>query len=175
MLMRIMNADGSEVGACGNATRCVALFEHLRTGRRETSFNVDTVEPRRLQCRMMEAPPAGSDTVTAAAGSVSIDGAKDVYAKERAEEVALQCGWVEVDMGAPILDWEAIPLAGPPQDTTTVHLQVAEVEGGAVEACCVNMGNPHAVLFVKDVSSIDVAGIGKVIHCCRTSHWHHRT
>jgi diaminopimelate epimerase len=32
--MRIRNADGSEAGACGNATRCVASLLHAETGRR---------------------------------------------------------------------------------------------------------------------------------------------
>lgn len=31
--MRILNADGSEAGACGNATRCVAALLHQETGR----------------------------------------------------------------------------------------------------------------------------------------------
>jgi diaminopimelate epimerase len=33
VFMRIFNADGSEVGACGNAARCVALLEAQATGR----------------------------------------------------------------------------------------------------------------------------------------------
>jgi diaminopimelate epimerase len=33
--MRILNADGSESGACGNATRCVAQLLFAETGRRE--------------------------------------------------------------------------------------------------------------------------------------------
>jgi diaminopimelate epimerase len=32
--MRIRNPDGNEAGACGNATRCVALLLHGETGRR---------------------------------------------------------------------------------------------------------------------------------------------
>ena len=31
-VMRILNADGSEVGACGNATRCVVRLLHAETG-----------------------------------------------------------------------------------------------------------------------------------------------
>ena len=30
--VRIYNNDGSEAGACGNGMRCVALYEHLRSG-----------------------------------------------------------------------------------------------------------------------------------------------
>ncbi|NJM35008.1 MAG: diaminopimelate epimerase, partial [Rhodomicrobium sp.] len=36
--MRIMNADGSEVSACGNATRCVAAMLAEETDRTEVSI-----------------------------------------------------------------------------------------------------------------------------------------
>ena len=36
VFMRILNADGSEVGACGNATRCVGALISRETGRTET-------------------------------------------------------------------------------------------------------------------------------------------
>jgi len=39
--MRIRNADGSEAGACGNATRCVALLLGAESGRR--SLAIETV------------------------------------------------------------------------------------------------------------------------------------
>ncbi len=35
LFMRILNADGSEAEACGNATRCVAFLLFAETGRRE--------------------------------------------------------------------------------------------------------------------------------------------
>ena len=38
VFMRIFNADGSEVGACGNAARCVALLIARETGRSEVSI-----------------------------------------------------------------------------------------------------------------------------------------
>jgi diaminopimelate epimerase len=36
VFMRVMNADGTEVAACGNATRCVAALLAQETGRAET-------------------------------------------------------------------------------------------------------------------------------------------
>jgi diaminopimelate epimerase len=38
VFMRIYNADGSEVGACGNAARCIALLEAQATGRPEVAI-----------------------------------------------------------------------------------------------------------------------------------------
>ena len=41
LFMRILNADGSEAGACGNATRCVAALVMDETG--ERSLTIETV------------------------------------------------------------------------------------------------------------------------------------
>jgi diaminopimelate epimerase len=71
--------------------------------------------------------------------------------------------WVyRVDMGAPRLEWEAIPLARPADDTRRVDL--GWPEGDALSALgpasVVNMGNPHAVFFVPDLARVDAAGWG---------------
>lgn len=55
-------------------------------------------------------------------------------------------GLVTVEMPAPGLTWDAIPLAEP-CDTAAVDLGIE----GLPPAVCVSMGNPHAVLFVEDV------------------------
>jgi len=60
-----------------------------------------------------------------------------------------------VDMGAPRLRWNEIPLARPVADTRTVDVPL----DGAPDvgpASVVNMGNPHAVFFVGDVAAIDL-------------------
>ena len=38
VFMRVLNADGSEVGACGNASRCVAALLHPGLGRKRLSI-----------------------------------------------------------------------------------------------------------------------------------------
>jgi diaminopimelate epimerase len=58
---------------------------------------------------------------------------------------------VSVNMGAPRLEWAQIPLA---HEVDTLHLPLPGDPVG------VNMGNPHAVFFVPDVSVIDVAAEG---------------
>ena len=67
---------------------------------------------------------------------------------------------VRVDMGEPILVAERIP-------TTLTGLKVVdtpvEVLGETYGVTCVSMGNPHAVIFVEDVESFDVHGVGAVI------------
>jgi diaminopimelate epimerase len=114
VFMRIHNPDGSEAGACGNATRCVATLLHAQTGRRDVV--VQTI--------------AG-----ALPAVVRNDG-------------------VAVDMGVPRLDWADIPLAAA---TDTLHLPL---EG---DPAALSMGNPHATLFVTDLSAAPVAALGPAL------------
>lgn len=64
---------------------------------------------------------------------------------------------VRVDMGAPGLHPRAIPctIAG---ERIVEHPLV--VDGQRWNITCVSMGNPHAVIFVPDVQSVALAGIG---------------
>ena len=64
-----------------------------------------------------------------------------------------------VDMGAPRLGWRDIPLSRPIPDTSEVRIPLA---GGPDlgPASLVNMGNPHAVFFVRDVAAVDVEALG---------------
>ncbi len=111
--MRIWNADGSEVAACGNATRCVAAL-------------------------------VGRDcAIETAAGLL---------------RARLDDGGVSVDMGAPGLDWGAIPLAYA-MDTAAMPVGWDGLE----TPFAVNMGNPHVVFFVADVAAVDLAAIGPTI------------
>jgi diaminopimelate epimerase len=64
-------------------------------------------------------------------------------------------GLVAVDMGAPRLGWDEIPLS---HAMDTLHLPLARA-GLADPAGC-SMGNPHATFFVSDVSALDIAAIG---------------
>lgn len=117
--MRIWNADGGEVAACGNATRCVGWLL-LEEGGGAT---------RRIET------PAGM-----------------LYA-ERAGE-----GRITVDMGSPLLRWEEIPIA---RAMSTDRLDYAA--GGLAAPGAVNMGNPHVVFFVDDVSAVPIETLGPEI------------
>jgi diaminopimelate epimerase len=81
-----------------------------------------------------------------------------------------QAGWIacerlepwsyRVDMGAPRLAWNEIPLAHAVEDTGAVAIPLdGAPDLGA--ASLVNMGNPHAIFFVDDVAAIDLAGLGR--------------
>jgi len=65
-------------------------------------------------------------------------------------------GHVCVDMGAPRLTWDTIPLS---HACETHHLSI---EHGVLTAPdAVSMGNPHMVFFVPDVAGIDLHHVGQ--------------
>lgn len=64
-------------------------------------------------------------------------------------------GMIAVDMGAPHLAWNEIPLA---READTLTAPVAS--GGLSSPCCVNVGNPHAVFFVPDAEAVKLSEVG---------------
>ena len=60
-----------------------------------------------------------------------------------------------IDMGPARDDWKTIPLA---QEADTLHLPVSE--GPLSDGVGVNVGNPHAVFFVKDAAAVDLETVG---------------
>jgi diaminopimelate epimerase len=60
--MRTFNADGSESGACGNGTRCVARYVHERLGVHVPMLRIESGS------RVLECEPLGDGTVRVAMG-----------------------------------------------------------------------------------------------------------
>lgn len=60
-------------------------------------------------------------------------------------------GSVRVNMGAPQLSWQDIPLA------KRVDIDALPLQG---MPSAVGMGNPHCVFFVEDVEKLDIAALG---------------
>ncbi|MGH6735236.1 MAG: diaminopimelate epimerase [Methyloceanibacter sp.] len=125
VFMRIWNADGGEVAACGNAARCVAALVAEEQGR----------------------PQVTIETEDAVLGAV-VGGD----------------GQVTIDMGAPRLAWNEIPLAEPFHDTRRIELQAGPIDAPVLHSpAAVNVGNPHAIFFVEDVDAVDLARIGPML------------
>jgi len=123
--MRIYNSDGSQVGACGNAARCVALLLAQETGRPEIA--IETQEA------VLRAEAASAEHVT-------------------------------IDIGAPRLAWDEIPLAEPFHDTTGIELQIGPIDEPLLHSpSVVNVGNPHAIFWVEDVHAHDLARFGPLL------------
>ncbi len=63
---------------------------------------------------------------------------------------------VEVDMGEPVLDGRKIPVDADGQ----IINRPLEVEGKTYEITCVSMGNPHCVVYLNEIESIDLEKLG---------------
>lgn len=111
--MQIFNADGSEVEACGNATRCVPLF-------------------------------VGHDVL--------------IRTKAGLLDARAVDGGASVDMGAPVFDWNAIPLA---YAMDTLHMSASWEDLPAPAA--VNVGNPHVIFFIDDMDGVNFDRLGPLI------------
>ena len=82
-------------------------------------------------------------------GELGRDAVELVTARGRLAARRRADGLVSVNMGAPILEAAAIPVAGDPM--------ALPLAGGPV---AVGMGNPHCIFFVADAEAVDVAGEG---------------
>lgn len=112
--VRFYNTDGSEAGACGNATRCVADLLLRETG----------------------------------ADALLLRTERGLLPCQRAGDL------IRVNMGQPVEDWAAIPLA------RDVPLDDLPLQGAP---SAVGMGNPHCVLFVDDVEAAAITEIGPML------------
>jgi diaminopimelate epimerase len=137
--MRMFNNDGSEGEMCGNGIRCVAKYTH--------DHGLSDANPLRVETGR---------------GVLNIDLQLDSNRKVES---------ATVDMGEPFLDLEKIPV----QQTTIARnaalkqrgehrygVAVPEA-GGEIEMTFVNTGNPHAVIFVDDLSTVDLPALGPAI------------
>ncbi len=124
--MRIHNCDGSQVDACGNATRCIGRL-------------------------LMEELDKDAVTIETNAGLLhAFDGAAPRM--------------VTVDMGAPRLAWDQIPLAEEFADTRAIELQIGPIDDPILHTpAAVNMGNPHAIFWVDDIEAYDLAKVGPLL------------
>ncbi len=134
--MRILNADGSEVEMCGNGIRCFAKYLWDRGLTNKKVIEVETM-----------------------AGII------------KPEKMN---GLVRVDMGVPIFAPEEIPVdtvQGSKKENARGNAQRSErivdyplrIEDREFKVTCVSMGNPHAVIFVDNVSEFPVAYYGPMI------------
>lgn len=135
--VQIFNNDGSEVGACGNGTRCVAWA---------------------LLCDpIMKLPSPGLNADNRPSIRLMI---QDRYVSCWQEED----GQFTVNMGKPKLNWDEIPLAEEFHDTTGIELQIGPIDEPILKTpSVVNMGNPHVVFWVHDVDSYDLSLIGSLL------------
>lgn len=142
--MRMFNADGSESEMCGNAIRCVAKYVHdhgiaARSPLKiETGYGVLTIDVELAREKVRRATvDMGRPTLTA--GDIPV-GLTAADANGRVVDVPLFDHLSREAFG----DWHS-----------TVGLEP--------RLTCVSMGNPHAVLFCREVARVPLEQIGPVL------------
>ena len=116
--VKMYNSDGSETGACGNGTRCVA--DYLMKKENINNLHIQTISGK-LKCNKHK------NNIT-------------------------------VNMGEPRFDWNEIPLI------SKQNTQKEKINN--YEACCLSLGNPHAVIFFSnllDLEKLDLDFIGPLL------------
>lgn len=142
--MEMYNADGSLGQMCGNGIRCVGKFVYDFGLTSKTELSIDT--------------PAGVKYL-------------HLNVKDNCVES------VRVNMGCPILDEKQIPMAVfLPQFNEAVSNKKSDedgfiscpvtVNGSVYDITAVSMGNPHAIVYVDDVDSLDLEKIGPCFENC---------
>ena len=129
--MEMYNADGSRAEMCGNGIRCVAKYVYDKGLTDKTDISVISYG----QIKYLQ-----------------------LFLKEG------QVDTVRVNMGAPELRPERIPVAGaeagmPLEKERIVNAPII-VQGKEYKMTCVSMGNPHAVIFLEDVTNLEIEQIG---------------
>ncbi len=139
--MRMFNADGSEAEMCGNGIRCVAkyIYDH-KVAKAGGGFSVPEY-----------ASFPASLTIETQRGILTLG--LEVDGDDKVQRVC-------VNMGQPILAPKDIPV-----DLAVVRIvdEPIEIGGSELNMTCVSMGNPHAVFFCDDLSTIELGTIGPLI------------
>ena len=142
--MRILNADGSEVEMCGNGIRCLGKFIWDKIIRSQESG----VRSKK------------ASSVTKILSIETLGGIKHL---RKIGEL------IEVDMGEPILDAESIPARAElnsklkTQNSKLIINYPLQLKDKTFKITCVSMGNPHAIIVVRDVQSIPLSHYGPMI------------
>jgi diaminopimelate epimerase len=134
--MRMFNADGSESEMCGNGVRCVAKFVHDHGIVRKPTVTIETGR-----------------------GVLSLKLETSNGKVER----------VQVNMGEPILEAAKIPttvecarVVDEPLSRVGSDLGHAWLKDSGLDPrmTCVSMGNPHVVLYCRDVGKVPLENVG---------------
>ena len=138
--MEMYNADGSRAEMCGNGIRCVAKYVYDKGLTDKTDISV-------ISC-----------------GKVKY---LQLFIKDGKVDS------VRVNMGAPELRSEYIPVTAEAgekgsaggavtdgQDRESVIDEPITVQGTEYKMTCVSMGNPHAVVFMDNVTDLEIEKIG---------------
>lgn len=128
--MEMYNADGSRSEMCGNGIRCVGKYVY-------------------------DHGMTNNERITiVSAGSVKT---LDLFVEGKTDAERGHVARARVNMGSPILTPDQIPVIA---DGDKVVDEQIRVDGAEFRMTCVSMGNPHAVIFTKNVAALKLEQIG---------------
>ena len=156
-MMRIFNADGSEVEMCGNGISCLAKY-----------IWDNRLRGQKAECRRLKVKNKNKNS------ALAIETLAGIMHLQKAGNL------IRVDMSEPILKPEKIPVRinkklNPPLPPFTkgglgritnskpIIDYPLRIEDKTFNITCVSMGNPHAVIVVKNVLTVPLSTIGPVI------------
>lgn len=128
--MEMYNADGTRSEMCGNGIRCVAKFVYDKGLTDKQQITVVSAG----QIKYLDLKVEGKSATSR--GCVTR---------------------VKVNMGNPVLLPEQIPVQA---EGDQVVDEPVQVNGKEYRMTCVSMGNPHAVVFMKDVKNLKIEDVG---------------
>lgn len=134
--MRILNADGSEAMMCGNASRCIGKYLFERGLTNNTNIKLETRSGiKTLQLHICH------NTVR----SITVDMLAPRF--DVPEQFDVERGTLDVQDYLPRFE-------------TCTDKSKASTQSVISGSMFVSMGNPHYVIFVDDISTVDVAALG---------------
>jgi diaminopimelate epimerase len=177
---RKMNGLGNDFVVLDARARPIALDEQMvrQIANRETGIGCDQL--------IMIVPSSGADAKmriwNSSGGEVESCGnaarcISDLLIKETGKDTVLidsdgglmisygaGDGNITVDMGVPKFGWQEIPLSEEFYDTRGIELQIGPIDNPVLHTpSVVNVGNPHAVFWVKDVNAYELDRLGPLL------------
>ena len=135
-MMRIFNADGSEVEMCGNGIRCLAKYIW---GRNLSDKKILSIETTGGIIR-----PEKADNL------VKVDMGEPVFDPEKIPIKIVESSKLKVQ-------------SSKTKNLTAIIDYPLQIEEREFRITCVSMGNPHTVIFVENLSQFPVPYYGSLI------------
>jgi len=143
-MMKIFNADGSEVEMCGNGIRCLAKYIWDRNLSDKKILHIETL--------------AGITRPEKAGDMVKVDMGEPIFEPEK---IPVR---ITKESNPPLSPFNS-PLSkgGIKGGRGGIIDYPLQVEGKEFRVTCVSMGNPHTVIFIENLSHFPVTYYGPLI------------
>jgi diaminopimelate epimerase len=151
--MRILNADGSEVEMCGNGIRCLAQYIWQNIIKSEK-----TEIKKYLNCLSIETL-AGIIHLQKSGKLINVNMGEPIFDPEKIPVLIKAKGRSQQ---AEVRAFHETPLHKTPNSKLILNYPL-KIKDKTFKITCVSMGNPHAIIVVKDVASFPVQLYGPMI------------